>query len=322
MELISVIVPVYKVEAYLDKCISSIVEQTYTNLEILLIDDGSPDNCPAICDAWAARDSRIKVIHKINGGVSSARNTGLALCTGEYVCFVDSDDWLAPDFVQLLLCAIKRHNAPIAICKMHMASESTTYSSSELDVVSEKLITNEEAMASLVMGGLVQGGACDKMYCRGILDGARFPEGRRHEDEFFTHTVVSRADRLAFVDAELYFYLQQEGSFMHTSSIAHLDMLDAMLERLTLLEGPYPALYGKAKAGICVQCVGNCRIALQLPMEDSEEYFARIKACRSKLKFTLTELTGYTAKELIYILLSGVGIKAFSRLLNFRNRRK
>ena len=95
--LVSVIVPVYKVEKYLDKCIESIVGQTYENLEIILVDDGSPDNCPTMCDEWAQKDSRIKVIHKENGGLSSARNAGLDACTGDYIGFVDSDDWIEPD---------------------------------------------------------------------------------------------------------------------------------------------------------------------------------------------------------------------------------
>lgn len=102
-ELISIIVPVYKVEKYLDKCVESIVEQTYKNLEIILVDDGSPDNCSAMCDEWAQKDSRIKVIHKENGGLSSARNAGLDACTGDYIGFVDSDDWIEPDMYEYLL---------------------------------------------------------------------------------------------------------------------------------------------------------------------------------------------------------------------------
>ena len=99
---VSIIVPVYKVEPYLDKCVSSIVNQTYTNLEIILVDDGSPDNCPAMCDAWAEKDSRIRVIHKPNGGLSDARNAGMAVATGELMAFVDSDDWIAPDMYEHL----------------------------------------------------------------------------------------------------------------------------------------------------------------------------------------------------------------------------
>ena len=102
MSLISVIVPVYKVEPYLNKCIESIVNQTYKNLEIILVDDGSPDNCPAICDSWAEKDSRIKVIHKENGGLSDARNAGMVHATGEYIAFVDSDDYIDPEMYQSL----------------------------------------------------------------------------------------------------------------------------------------------------------------------------------------------------------------------------
>lgn len=106
--MISVIVPVYKVEPYLDRCVRSIVEQTYTDLEIILVDDGSPDNCPAICDAWAERDSRVKVIHKQNGGLSDARNAGMDIATGEYIGFVDSDDWIAPEMYQILYNMLQR----------------------------------------------------------------------------------------------------------------------------------------------------------------------------------------------------------------------
>ncbi len=114
--MVSVIVPIYKVEAYLDKCIESILGQTYRDLEIILVDDGSPDRCPAICDAWAEKDSRIKVIHKSNGGLSDARNAGLAAATGELVSFIDSDDWVAPEFIQTLYDAMIRTGAEIAEC--------------------------------------------------------------------------------------------------------------------------------------------------------------------------------------------------------------
>ena len=114
MDLISIIVPIYKVEPYLNKCVQSIVDQTYRDLEIILVDDGSPDNCPAICDAWAAKDSRIRVIHKENGGLSDARNAGLAIATGKYICFIDSDDSIAPTFIAELYDALSRTGADIA----------------------------------------------------------------------------------------------------------------------------------------------------------------------------------------------------------------
>ena len=120
-ELISVIIPIYNVEAYLDECIASVIAQTYSNLEIILVDDGSPDNCPQMCDEWAAKDSRIRVIHKENGGLSDARNAGIDIATGEYIAFVDSDDWIVPEMYEKMLAALKTENA--ATCAWNMRLE-------------------------------------------------------------------------------------------------------------------------------------------------------------------------------------------------------
>ena len=122
--LISVIVPVYKVEDCLDKCVRSIAGQTYTDLEIILVDDGSPDRCGAICDAWAQKDSRVHVIHKQNGGLSDARNAGMKIATGQFVSFIDSDDWIDPDFLEVLMTAMKEQNAQIAECAVELVDES------------------------------------------------------------------------------------------------------------------------------------------------------------------------------------------------------
>ena len=113
---ISVVVPVYNVEEYLDQCVESLVGQTYKNLEVILVDDGSPDNCPAMCDEWAERDNRIKVIHKENGGVSSARNAALDIASGDYIGFVDSDDWIEPDMYEILIKNAKKYDADISRC--------------------------------------------------------------------------------------------------------------------------------------------------------------------------------------------------------------
>lgn len=132
---ISVIVPVYKVEKYLDRCVESIVNQTYKNLEIILVDDGSPDNCPAMCDAWIEKDERIRVIHKENGGVSSARNLGIDESTGDYIGFVDSDDWIEPDMYESLLNAIKNTDSDVAICGFYYESLLQTICSEGCDCI-------------------------------------------------------------------------------------------------------------------------------------------------------------------------------------------
>lgn len=315
--LISVIVPVYKVELYLDRCVQSIVNQTYRNLEIILVDDGSPDNCPQMCDVWAERDSRIKVIHKVNGGVSSARNIGLDISKGKYICFVDSDDWVLPSFVEHMLISAEHWNVPIAICRMRIVDTEGGGSDDDNDVLCRE-INNKMAMTDLIEGGVVKGGACDKLYRRDILEGVRFPLGRRHEDEFFTHRVVIKAERLVFVDTELYCYLQQNGSFMHTITIAHLDMLDAMLERLELLREVYPDLYHKGKISICKYCIGYCRMIVRQKIDNPKSYIVKIRSYRKEVHFTISELFSYTVKELIYILASGSFPMLFAWFLQLR----
>ena len=131
MDLVSIIIPVYDVEPYLEQCIHSVVNQTYKNIEIILIDDGSPDRCPQICDEWKEKDSRILVIHKPNGGISDARNEGMRIAKGEYIAFVDSDDVVEPEYVEFLLDAVKKTGALVSECKTHRFvddNELTVYS--------------------------------------------------------------------------------------------------------------------------------------------------------------------------------------------------
>ena len=135
--MISVIVPVYKVEAYLDRCVRSIVEQTYEDLEIILVDDGSPDNCGVMCDAWAAKDGRVRVVHKPNGGLSDARNTGLAIASGEYISFVDSDDWLASDFYRVMIQTMHEQDCDIVSCGYLPTSESEKDTLMSVDTIRE-----------------------------------------------------------------------------------------------------------------------------------------------------------------------------------------
>ena len=151
MELISIVVPVYKVEPYLDKCVSSIVNQTYKNLEIILVDDGSPDNCPAMCDAWAEKDNRIRVIHKPNGGLSDARNAGMSVATGELMAFVDSDDWIAPDMYEKLYHHLTEDGSDIAACGVQMVWENDT-PPRLLTRPGSRTLNRDEAMQAIIEG--------------------------------------------------------------------------------------------------------------------------------------------------------------------------
>ncbi len=181
---ISVIVPVYKVEKYLARCVDSIIDQTYKNLEIILVDDGSPDGCGAMCDEYAKKDERIKVIHKENGGLSSARNAGLDIATGDYIAFVDSDDRITPDAYENLLKALDGKSDAIANFMYEREMESGETFPSVVPHKNDEIISVENYIGELMMHvGDVS--ACTKLFPKGVISGVRFAEGFLNEDLLF-----------------------------------------------------------------------------------------------------------------------------------------
>lgn len=210
--LVSIIVPIYKVEPYLRRCLDSIVNQTYTNLEVILVDDGSPDNCPQICDEYAVKDRRIVVIHKKNGGLSDARNAGLDICKGEYVSFVDSDDWVNEEYIEKLISIITKERADIAIGENIQANQAIQ----EQNVKAiTKTISSKEALIHLFsqyhIAFTVSWG---KIYKRHLFSALRFPVGKFHEDEFTTYILLNNAKKIAYTSQILYFYFQRPNSIM------------------------------------------------------------------------------------------------------------
>lgn len=231
-DLVSIIVPIYKVEPYLRRCLDSIVNQTYTNLEIILVDDGSPDGCPQICDEYAAKDKRIVVIHKENGGLSDARNAGLDICKGEYVSFVDSDDWIAYSFVESLLQVINQSKAEIGVTSFIRTSNSFTAeikpetkpNIEELNPQhSVKKLWSDEYIIFVTSWG--------KIYKKSLFSNIRFPKGKLHEDEYTTYKLLYKASKTIFLNIPLYFYFQRNDSIMANVSSDSLRILDALVER-------------------------------------------------------------------------------------------
>ena len=182
-ELISVIVPIYKVEAYLERCIGSIVNQTYKNLEIILVDDGSPDSCPDICDAWKEKDDRIKVIHKKNGGLSDARNAGMQIMAGTYISYIDSDDWVANDMYEKMMYAIKKNDADICECQFEKTA-GIVKSNKEQQTDKVTILKKEEALKAVVEEK-INPVVWNKIYKREIVDQLYFEKGKYNEDEFW-----------------------------------------------------------------------------------------------------------------------------------------
>ena len=239
---ISVIVPVYKVESYLRQCLDSIVNQTYRNLEIILVDDGSPDNCGAICDEYASKDDRIIVIHQKNAGQSAARNAALDRATGTHIACVDSDDWLELDYFKFLLEQMQLEQAEIVVCGMSLEYDGRRGKSG----VECRMVLNKiEAMELLVEDVVLQSGVGAKMWKQELFRDIRFPVGRISEDYAVMHLLFERAKTVVCLPEEKYHYRQWHGSTMANWSVAYrMDRLQAILERLEYMNVHWPRLAG------------------------------------------------------------------------------
>lgn len=236
-DLISIIVPVYKVESYINRCVDSILRQTYIKLEIILVDDGSPDRCGEICDKYAEQDNRIKVVHKKNGGLSDARNVGIDISHGDYISFIDSDDWIHDDYIEKLYQLLKKTDADISVCNF-MKTETETF---ENKITNQKIYeySNIEAIGQLTDRFYLQmTTSWGKLYKKNLFDDTRFPIGRIHEDEFTTYKTIFKSKKIVLTTAQLYYYWQREDSIMGNSFNlkSRLDVIDAMEERANFLD--------------------------------------------------------------------------------------
>lgn len=208
--LISVIVPIYKVEEFLNRCVDSLLAQTYENLEILLVDDGSPDNCGSICDEYARKDSRVQVIHKANGGLSSARNAGLEIARGEYIAFLDSDDWIEPDAYETMMLFAQKHEV-----KLVCAGRYDVYGEEKvlgLCPEGEKVVSGEAFAGMIFRWDCCDSAAWDKLYHRSLWETARYPLGKICEDVPVTYRLALKAGKVALCPKPFVNYYHRPGS--------------------------------------------------------------------------------------------------------------
>lgn len=210
--LISVIVPIYKVEDYLPKCVESIRRQTHSNLEIILVDDGSPDGCGAICDEFAKKDSRIRVIHKENGGLSDARNAGIEVAKGDYLAFVDSDDWLEPDAFEAMLALAEKYDAKMVCAGRYNEDGATGIQSKGLCPEKEEFVPGKELVRRIFRWDHLDSAAWDKLYARELFREIRYPVGRVVEDVPTTYHLVLLAGGAAMLPRPVYHYVCREQS--------------------------------------------------------------------------------------------------------------
>lgn len=238
---ISIIIPVYKVEKYLDKCVESVVNQTYKNLEIILVDDGSPDKCPQMCDEWAKKDKRIKVIHKENGGLSDARNKGLDMATGDYIMFLDSDDYVSMQICEKLLDLSLKNNADISMCGF-----AEFYEDEDLLVVDTNcntMVLNRTQIINQIYKPTINllMTAWAKLYKKEIFEDIRYPVGKLHEDEFVIHQVIYKANTFAHTTEKLYYYLKRRESITAVKKQKNItDVLEAFKNRYDFLNEKFP----------------------------------------------------------------------------------
>ena len=235
--LVSVVVPVYNVEKYLSRCVDSILRQTYNNLQIILVDDGSNDKSAVICDEYAKKDTRILVIHKTNGGLSDARNVGIDNAKGDYICFIDSDDFVRETYVEGLLCVILEYNADIAVCLFEKGNGDRFNDVTEENHQNIIVLNNIEALNKLYDDILNVNMviACNKLYSKNLFNKIKFPVGKIHEDEFTTPKLLFEAKKIVIINKKDYYYFQSPNSIMRSEfKINRLDALEAFEERINL----------------------------------------------------------------------------------------
>ncbi len=211
MPKVSVIVPIYKVEEYLPKCVDSILSQTFTDFECILVDDGSPDNCGKICDEYAKKDSRIKVIHKENGGLSSARNAGLDIAQGEYITFVDSDDWINVHMLQVLYDAIIEKDADVSLCR-HVIATNKDCEYRQRESIQKKVVCEPSKEGIDKVIDKFQISACARLYKDTIFRSIRFREGLLWEDFHIRPYILYLCEKFVQIDVALYYILRRENS--------------------------------------------------------------------------------------------------------------
>lgn len=238
MAEISIIVPVYNVEEYLENCIESILNQTFKDFELILVDDGSIDNSSDICDEYEGKDSRIRVIHKINGGLSSARNAGLEIACGKYIGFIDSDDSIHPRMYEILYDLIQTHNADISCCDYERTDTLINCNYEEIDSYEVIEMDNIQAVNSLynMDTAIVLVVAWNKLYRKELFKDIRYEIGKIHEDEFIAHKLLYNSRKTIYTNSKLYYYLQREGSITaKESNNKKLDKITALSQRMKFL---------------------------------------------------------------------------------------
>lgn len=317
MSNISVIIPVYKVEDYLSRCLDSILSQTYTDFDLILIEDGSPDRSGMICDEYVEKDNRVVVLHQKNQGAAAARNTGieysLSNSNSKWIIFIDSDDWVAPDYLEVLFKAVQESECKVSICGYQKAEDSYDFKDSNNNAgriaKAEEFIFIDDIQTVVPWG---------KLYDKKLWKDIRFPEGKICEDEYVIYKVLLESENLYITDKVLYAYYQNPDSVMNVCwSLKRMDAVDAHCERYTFFKDQYPELADRGLVQIWKDCRYQGQMAmLNLDKEDKNKAFAYLNQVTKQYPLPWGLLIKQKPKEALWLLLQKINLKLVCEIRN------
>lgn len=320
--LISIIIPIYNVEKYLPACLDSIIDQNHKDLEIILVNDGSTDNSSQICEEYAAKDKRIKVIHKENGGLSDARNAGFEIATGEFISFVDSDDLISPDFCEKLINALLSNDADIAECgflKFENPKEIKQFKNS--DSQKSEVLDTETALKRL-MEVSEAAVVWNKIYRKEVIDNLRFPVRKINEDEYWTYKVFGNAGKIVKLPDTMYYYRQQQGSIMGQNySLKRLDGLQAFEERIIYMKNHFPNLVNTAVRMYCFGGMHHYHQICKHPETDPKKVYRKKLRKLVKNYNKLSVLKNWYWKYIVWYQLFLWSPKAYMKLRDYMDKK-
>lgn len=297
-DLISVIIPVFNVQDYLEECIQSITTQTYKNLEIIIVDDGSTDSCASICDSFAERDTRILVIHKINGGLSDARNSGLNIATGDYIAFVDSDDFIDNDMIEYLYKLLKANDAHISICGKRDFLEFPKYNNDLTGNIKEKVLQSQQALKLLIEDEVIQSYAWNKLYVKELFQEIRYPVGKVYEDLYTTYKLFYVSEVIVYSNLEKYNYRINPNGIVQSGKIKNeIDKVEASKEIYQFCSVNINNLENLALDRYLRNAIRLIRIIYS--KNNTEQYMKELKSLFRKYYFIYLKTNDYYNNKLI-----------------------
>ena len=298
-ETVSVIIPVYKVEKYLDRCVESVVNQTYKNLEIILVDDGSPDNCPQMCDAWAQKDARIKVIHKENAGLGMARNSGLEMATGEFIMFIDSDDWISERAAEVFLQRLLADGTDMAVCHIYYAYDGDRIDEAVFTKWMTDTVVRGNELFNFRDGKNWSVSAWNKMYKRGVLSGIKYPILKCGEDLWVYPQIVNNCNKVSLISEPLVFYYQRAESITNSmTEERRIDELTATLNMLKALcknsDNQSVCIWFKRAVQQAFNITSSSQIGMRMLRDnfkkDELKYLIKLSKCKVRIKLMVMKV--------------------------------